>query len=107
MVVGYWGDVSMDLDRIIRAVAEARVLHLARETGRPITDAWMGQVLGQHRRSLSSAFVRAQAACLVSRMGHLEVEPGRRQPGGRWQWEVDWAVKTTKFYFFMFVTILD
>ena len=98
MVVGYWGDVSMDLDRIIRAVAEARVLHLARETGRPITDAWDGP---------GAAFVRAQAACLVSRMGHLEVEPGRRQPGGRWQWEVDWAVKTTKFYFFMFVTILD
>ena len=33
VVVGYWGEVSTDLDRIIRAVAEARVLHLARETG--------------------------------------------------------------------------
>ena len=71
MVVGYWGEVTTDLDRIIRAVAEARVLHLAREAGRPITDAWMGQVLGQHRRSLNAAFVRAQSACLVSSMGHL------------------------------------
>ena len=81
VVVGYWGEVSTDLERIIRAVAEARVLHLARETGRPITDAWMGQVLGQHRRSLSAAFVRAQAACLVSRMGHLGV--GAREAAAR------------------------
>ena len=81
VVVGYWGEVSTDLERIIRAVAEARVLHLARETGRPITDAWVGQVLGQHRRSLSAAFVRAQAACLVSRMGHLGV--GAREAAAR------------------------
>ena len=30
-----------------------------------------GQVLGQHRRFFSAPFVRCQAACLVSRMGHL------------------------------------
>ena len=65
--------IILHLDRMIRAIAESRVLYLSRETGRPITDNWVGQVLGQHRRSLSAAFVRAQAACLTSRMGHLGV----------------------------------
>ena len=36
----------------------------------------MGQILGQHRGSLSAAFVRAQAACLTSRMGHMGVGAG-------------------------------
>ena len=81
MVVGYWGETSTDLDRMIRAIAESRVLYLSRETGRPITDNWVGQVLGQHRRSLSAAFVRAQAACLTSRMGHLGV--GAREAAAR------------------------
>ena len=81
VVVGYWGEVSTDLDRIVRAIAEARVLYLARETGRPITDQWVGQVLGQHRRSLSASFIRAQMACLTSRMGHLGV--GSREAAAR------------------------
>ena len=76
LVVGSFGDVSTDLDRVIRAIAEARVLFLARQSGRPVTDHWIGQVLGQHRRSMSAAFIKAQAACLVSRMGHLG--PGSR-----------------------------
>ena len=81
VVVGYWGETSTDLDRVIRAIAEARVLYLSRETGQPITDTWVGQVLGQHRRSLSVSFIRAQAACLVARMGHLGV--GAREAAGR------------------------
>ena len=88
MVVGYWGETSTDLDMIIRAIAESMVLYLSRETGRLITDNWVGQVLGQHRRSLLVAFVRAQAACLTSRMGHLGVGagPGSRGPGGQRPW---------------------
>ena len=81
VVVGFWGDCSTDLDRIIRAIAEARVLYLSRESGRPVTDHWVGQVLGAHRRFLSAAFIRAQMACLTSRMGHLGV--GAREAAAR------------------------
>ena len=59
VVVGYWGETSTDLDIIIRAIAESMVLYLSRETGRLITDNWVGQVLGQHRRSLA-AFLGAK-----------------------------------------------
>ena len=71
VVVGAFDDISTDLDRIIRAIAESRVLFLSRETGRPVTDGWTGQVLGAHRRFFSALFVRCQAQCLVARMGHL------------------------------------
>ena len=40
-------------------------------TSRLVTDAWAGQVLGKHRSFIPALFVRCQAACLVSRMGHL------------------------------------
>ena len=82
LVVGFWGEISTDLDQVIRAVAEARVLYLARESGQPITDQWLSQVLGAHRRSLSTAFVRAQMAWLNSKMGTWGWGPGRRRPGG-------------------------
>ena len=81
LVVGFWGEVSTDLDRVIKAISEARVLYLSRETRRPVTDNWVGQVLGAHRRSLSAAFVRAQMSCLTSRMGHLGV--GAREAAAR------------------------
>ena len=70
-MVGAFGEASIDLDRMIRGIAESRVLYLSRQEGRPVTDTWTGQVLGQHRRYFSALFVRSQAACLVSRMGHL------------------------------------
>ena len=43
MVVGYWGETSTDMDRMMRAIAESRVLYLSRETRRPITDNWVAR----------------------------------------------------------------
>ena len=40
LVVGAFGEASTDLERVIVAVAESRVLYLSRETGRPVTDLW-------------------------------------------------------------------
>ena len=71
LCVGAFGDISSDLDRVIRAVAESRALYLSREAGRPLSDRESGMILNQYRRVLSVTFVRSQAACLVARMGHL------------------------------------
>ena len=71
LCVGAFGDISSDLDRLIRALAESRALFLSRESGRPLSDRQAGLILGQYRRLLSVTFVRSQAECLVSRMGHL------------------------------------
>ena len=71
LCVGAFGDISSDLDRLIRALAESRALYLSREAGRPLSDREAGLILGQYRRVLSVNFVRSNAACLVARMGHL------------------------------------
>ena len=75
IVVGAFGEASTDLDRTIRGMAESQVLYLSRQEGRPITDAWTGQVLGQHRRFFSCLFVLCQGTWVRA--------PGRRRPGGR------------------------
>ena len=71
LCVGAFGDISSDLDRVIRALAESRALYLSREAGRPLSDIEAGLILTQYRRVLSVVFVRSNAACLVARMGHL------------------------------------
>ena len=47
----------------------------------PVSDGWRSVVLGQYRRFFSVLFVRVQAACLTSRMGHLG--EGARDGAGR------------------------
>ena len=36
LCVGAFGDKSMDLDRLIKSLAESRALYLSREAGRPL-----------------------------------------------------------------------
>ena len=74
LCVGAFGDVSADMDRLIKALADSRALFLSREAGRPLSDNETGHILGQYRRVLSATFVRSQATCLVARMGHLGEE---------------------------------
>ena len=81
LVMGAFGEVSSDLDRVISALAESRVLFLARESGRMVTDGWRSVILGQYRRYFSTLFVKAQAACLTARLGHLGI--AAREVAGR------------------------
>ena len=81
LVVGAFGEASSDLGRVITALAESRVLFLARESGKPVTDGWRSVILGQYRRYFSSLFVKVQAACLTARLGHLG--PAAREVAGR------------------------
>ena len=71
LVVGAFGEVSEDLERTIKAIAESRALYLSRESGQPVSEARAGWILGQYRRLLSCLFIRSQASCLLARMGHL------------------------------------
>ena len=81
LVVGAFGEASTDLERVIVAMAESRVLYLSRETGRPVTDGWRSVVVGQYRRHFSVLFVKVQAACLSARIGHLGLQA--REAAGR------------------------
>ena len=81
LVVGAFGEASADLDRVVTALAESRVLYLSRESGKPVTDGWRSVMLGQHRRYFSALFVKIQTACLTARLDHLG--EGARQADGR------------------------
>ena len=87
LCVGAFGDISCDLDRLIRALSESRALFQDREAGRPLSDREAGFILGQYRRVLSVTFVRSNAACLVARMGHLGEAARQCTGGGGWPWQ--------------------
>ena len=70
-MVGAFGDTSSNFGRVIRGLVESRALYQARDTGKPVTDASTGKILGQYRRVFSTLFFCSQAECLVERMGHL------------------------------------
>ena len=81
-IVGAFGEVSTDLDRLITALAESRILYLAQETGRLRMDGWRSVVLGQYHRHFLVLFVRVQAACLTARLSHFGLE-AREMAGWR------------------------
>ena len=71
LVVGAWGEGSEDLHDLIHTMAKCRVNALGLARGRPGSEAELGMVLGQVRRSLSVASVRARSACLLTRLSLL------------------------------------
>ena len=81
LVVGPWGDGSKDLHTLIKILAESRVAARGRARGWEGGEGELGLVLGQTRRNLSCTFVRAQALCLLARLGQLG--PGARQAAER------------------------
>ena len=81
LVVGAFGEASADLDRVVTALAESRVLYLSRESGKPVTDGWRSVVLSSYRRYFSVLFVKVQQVCLTNRLGHLG--EATRQAAGR------------------------
>ena len=81
LVAGAWADCSTHLHQLIVTCAESKVAHLCRSTGRPELEGQLGTITGQYRRLLSSCIVRAQAQCLISRVG--VISPEARQAAQR------------------------
>ena len=92
LVAGAWADCSTHLNELIVTCAESRVAHLCRSTGRPELEGQLGTITGQYRRLLSSCIVRAQAQCLMSRVGVISPEARvaakRREVAGRMEREL-------------------
>ena len=80
-VAGAWGDCSADLHSLVQKCAESQVEHLCRSTGRPEMEGQLSVIVSQYRRLLSSCMVRAQAQCLLSRVG--VISPQAREAGRR------------------------
>ena len=83
LVVGPWGNGSKDLIALVRTLAECRVAVRTRARGQEAPNWELGVVMGEMRRTLSLAFVRAEAICLLARMCVLG--PGAPAAGKRRQ----------------------
>ena len=81
LVAGAWGDCSKDLHSLVQICAESKVDHLCRSTGRPELEGQLSVIVSQYRRLLSTCIVRAQAQCLLSRVG--VISPQARQAAQR------------------------
>ena len=71
LAIGPWGDGSKDLHTLVSVLGNSMVQARSRERGWEGGEGELGQVMGQLRRRLSCTFVRAQALCLLSRIGQL------------------------------------
>ena len=68
LVVGQFNEVSDDTHMLIEQLAESRVDVMVRREGRQLSEQEKGLVVGQLRRQLSTASVRAASLCLLDRM---------------------------------------
>ena len=84
LVSGAWGEGSADLHGLVQTIAEARLEKQGLARGRQGSEAELGILVGQVRRSLSITAVRAQAEMLLNRLSNLG--PGARMAARRREW---------------------
>ena len=70
LVVGQLGEGSQDLHKLLQVFATEKADEISRSSGRPLSANERGLLLQQLRRRLSVCAIRAQSACLLSRLGH-------------------------------------
>ena len=80
-VVGQFGEGSTDLHKFLTTCAKQKARKMANMYGRPSSEFEESQFLQQLRRRLSVCGIRAQANCLLSRLGHMG--PGVKEASER------------------------
>ena len=103
LISKYAKNVSNDLSNLLQSMAESRVNMVARRDGRQLSDNEQGVVVGQLRRQLSTASIRAASNCLLDRMhqcGQGAQMAAKRREGSAWleermknEREVQWLAK--------------
>ena len=68
-VAGAWADSAKDLHSLLQSYAESRVEHLCRSNGRQEMEGQLSVIISQYRRRFSTCVVRANAQCLILRVG--------------------------------------
>ena len=70
LVVGQMGEISQDFHNLLIRFAKERVKNVSRAGGVPVYEN-MSLILQQYRRRISVCAIKAQSACLLSRLGHF------------------------------------
>ena len=70
LVIGQFGEGSQDFHELLRTFAHEKADKVARSNGQPVSEHERGLLLQHLRHRVSVCSVRAQASCLLSRLGH-------------------------------------
>ena len=93
-VGGNWGEGSKNLHAFIQVCAEARAAYITRATGRQQSEWMLGMIVGQYCQLISTTAVRAQAMCMLTRVGLItpvaRVAAGRREVAMRRERRAQW-----------------
>ena len=81
LVAGQYGEVSQHYHDLLAKLAKTKAAHFSLTQGRPLSNSEQGLLLHQLRRRLSVTIIRAQSACLLSRIGHFQ--PGAKEAAKR------------------------
>ena len=71
LVMGQFGESSQHLQELLVQFAEERAKNLSRSAGVALNSSHQALILQQYRRRLSVCAIRAQSACLLSRLSHF------------------------------------
>ena len=83
-VIGAFGEASQDVHALVDQLAASRLQYLALSSGYNSSSKEKSQIVGQIRRRLSVAFVKANSLCTLSRISN--VGPGSRGAAKRREW---------------------
>ena len=97
LVVGAFGEGSEDLHSLVQTIAESKVTAMGLSRGRQGTEAEVGVVVGQVRRMISTASVRAQAQCLLTRMSSVGEGVGQAAKRRQWAIQEDERMKQERY----------
>ena len=71
LVFGAFGEGSQDVHSLVQNLATCRVRTLALQRGKECGEGELAVVVGEARRRLSVAAVKAQTDCLLNRMSSI------------------------------------
>ena len=83
---GAWGEASEEVHRLVQVLAESRLKFQGLQQGRPGSDQELAVLVGQVRRRLSMAAVKAQVDCLLAKLH--QVGPGNKQLAKKRTWAI-------------------
>ena len=85
LVVEAWGEGSEDLHNLLRTIALSRLSAIGLARGRPGSEEELAVIVGQVRRRLSVAAIRANSTCLLSRLSLIGEEARRAADRRGWR----------------------
>ena len=91
---GAWGEASEGVHHLVQTLAESRLKFQGLQRGRPGSDHELGVLVGQVRRRLSLAAVKAQVDCLLGKLH--QVGPGNTQLAKKRTWAIHEDQRTAR-----------